>query len=75
MALSAIRPAWLKANYPVEFMAAVMNCDLHLTDKLAVYKREVDRLEIETVPPRTSTGPCATFAVERWARSFTALAR
>ncbi|MEM7524886.1 MAG: DNA polymerase III subunit alpha, partial [Pseudomonadota bacterium] len=43
--------AWLKANHPVEFMAAVMNCDLHLTDKLAVYKREVDRLGLETIPP------------------------
>jgi DNA polymerase III subunit alpha len=38
--------AWLKANHPVEFMAAVMNCDIHLTDKLAVYKREVDRMGI-----------------------------
>ncbi|MGM0583996.1 MAG: DNA polymerase III subunit alpha [Pseudomonadota bacterium] len=43
--------AWLKANHPVEFMAAVMNCDLHLTDKLAIYMREVKRLEIEIVPP------------------------
>ncbi|NCM96999.1 MAG: DNA polymerase III subunit alpha, partial [Rhodobacterales bacterium] len=34
--------AWLKANHPVEFMAAVMNGDIHQTDKLAVYKREVD---------------------------------
>jgi DNA polymerase-3 subunit alpha len=42
---------WLKANHPVEFMAAVMNCDIHLTDKLSVYKREVDRLEIEITPP------------------------
>ena len=41
--------AWLKANYPVEFMAGVMNCDIHLTDKLAVYKREVDKLGIKTV--------------------------
>ncbi len=32
-------------------MAAVMNCDMHLTDKLAVYKREVDRLGIEVVAP------------------------
>ncbi|PZO65458.1 MAG: DNA polymerase III subunit alpha, partial [Paracoccus denitrificans] len=43
--------AWLKANHPVEFMAAVMNCDLHLTDKLAVYRREVDRMGIEVIPP------------------------
>ena len=38
--------AWLKANHPVEFMAAVMNCDIHLTDKLGAYKQEVDRLGI-----------------------------
>ncbi|WP_296474201.1 DNA polymerase III subunit alpha [Roseinatronobacter sp.] len=50
-AVVSYQTAYLKANYPVEFMAGVMNCDLHLTDKLAVYKREVDRLEIEVVPP------------------------
>ncbi|MEL6584828.1 MAG: DNA polymerase III subunit alpha [Pseudomonadota bacterium] len=50
-ALVSYQTAYLKANYPVEFMAAVMNCDIHLTDKLNVYKQEVDRLEIETVPP------------------------
>ena len=32
-------------------MASVMNCDLHLTDKLAVYFEEVKRLEIEMIPP------------------------
>jgi DNA polymerase-3 subunit alpha len=50
-AVVSYQTAWLKANHPVEFMAAVMNCDLHLTDKLAVYKREVDRLGIATLPP------------------------
>jgi DNA polymerase-3 subunit alpha len=42
-AVVSYQTAWLKANHPVEFMAAVMNCDIHLTDKLAVYKGEVDR--------------------------------
>ena len=50
-ALVSYQTAWLKANHPVEFMAAVMNCDLHLTDKLAIYQREVKRLGIETIPP------------------------
>jgi DNA polymerase-3 subunit alpha len=50
-AVVSYQTAYLKANYPVEFMAAVMNCDLHLTDKLAVYKREVDKLGITTVAP------------------------
>ncbi len=51
-AVVSYQTAWLKANYPVEFMAGVMNCDLHLTDKLAVYAEEVRRkLEIEIIPP------------------------
>ncbi|MCC5991699.1 MAG: DNA polymerase III subunit alpha [Rhodobacteraceae bacterium] len=50
-AVVSYQTAYLKANYPVEFMAGVMNCDIHLTDKLAVYKREVDRLGIAVIPP------------------------
>ena len=56
-AVVSYQTAWLKANYPVEFMAGVMNCDIHLTDKLAVYAEEVrkpldrDGLGIEIVPP------------------------
>jgi DNA polymerase-3 subunit alpha len=50
-AVVSYQTAWLKANHPVEFMAATMNCDIHLTDKLAVYMREVSRLGIEFIPP------------------------
>ncbi|TVP73936.1 MAG: DNA polymerase III subunit alpha, partial [Rhodobacteraceae bacterium] len=50
-AVVSYQTAYLKANYPVEFMAGVMNCDIHLTEKLAVYKREVDRMEIAVIPP------------------------
>jgi len=51
-AVVSYQTAWLKANHPVEFMAGVMNCDLHLTEKLAVYAEEVRRgLEIEIIPP------------------------
>lgn len=61
-AVVSYQTGWLKANHPVEFMAGVMNCDIHLTDKLAVYKREVDRLGIETVPPCVNRS-LATFTV------------
>jgi len=61
-AVVSYQTAYLKANYPVEFMAAVMNCDIHLTDKLAVYKREVDKLGITTVPPCVNRS-LATFTV------------
>ncbi len=51
-AVVSYQTAWLKANHPVEFMAGVMNCDLHQTDKLSIYAEEVRRgLEIEIVPP------------------------
>ncbi len=50
-AVVSYQTAYLKANYPVGFMAGVMNCDIHLTEKLAVYKREVDRMEIDVIPP------------------------
>ncbi|SDO99063.1 DNA polymerase-3 subunit alpha [Lutimaribacter pacificus] len=51
-AVVSYQTAWLKANHPVEFMAGVMNCDIHLTDKLAIYAEEVRRgLDIEIVPP------------------------
>ena len=62
-AVVSYQTAWLKANHPVEFMAAVMNCDIHLTDKLAIYKREVDRMGIEVVPPCVNRSD-ATFTVK-----------
>ena len=61
-AVVSYQTAWLKANHPVEFMAAVMNCDIHLTDKLAIYKREVDQMGIETVAPCVNRS-LATFTV------------
>ncbi|MDU8928246.1 DNA polymerase III subunit alpha [Alisedimentitalea sp. MJ-SS2] len=51
-AVVSYQTAWLKANHPVEFMAGVMNCDIHLTDKLAVYFEEVKKgLELKWLPP------------------------
>jgi DNA polymerase III subunit alpha len=61
-AVVSYQTAYLKANYPSEFMAAVMNCDIHLTDKLAVYKREVDKMGIKVVSPCVNTS-LATFTV------------
>jgi len=61
-AVVSYQTAYLKANYPAEFMAAVMNCDLHLTDKLAVYKREVDKLGLKTIAPCVNAS-LATFTV------------
>ncbi|MDP3862978.1 MAG: DNA polymerase III subunit alpha [Phaeovulum sp.] len=65
-AVVSYQTAWLKANYPVEFMAAVMNCDIHQTDKLALYQREVDKLGLTTVPPCVNRSQ-ATFSVHEGA--------
>ncbi|WP_209504829.1 DNA polymerase III subunit alpha [Ruegeria sp. HKCCSP335] len=51
-AVVSYQTGWLKANHPVEFMAGVMNCDIHLTDKLAIYFEEVRKgLELPYIPP------------------------
>ncbi|WP_136442895.1 DNA polymerase III subunit alpha [Pacificoceanicola onchidii] len=62
-AVVSYQTAWLKANHPVEFMAGVMNCDIHLTDKLAVYFEEVRKgLKLPWVPPCVNRSQ-ATFDV------------
>ncbi|HEY0213404.1 MAG TPA: DNA polymerase III subunit alpha [Paenirhodobacter sp.] len=62
-AIVSYQTAWMKANHPVEFMAGVMNCDMHLTDKLATYMGEVRRaLDITVVPPCVNRS-LATFDV------------
>ncbi len=50
-AVVSYQTAWLKANYPTEFMAAAMNSDIHNTEKLHVYRREVERLKVRLTPP------------------------
>ena len=44
--------AWLKANYPTEFMAAVMTCEMSNTDKIVEYLEECrNNMGIEIMPP------------------------
>jgi DNA polymerase-3 subunit alpha len=63
-AVVSYQTAWLKANHPVEFMAGVMNCDIHLTDKLGVYFQEVKKgLGLDYIPPCVNRSQ-ATFDVE-----------
>ncbi len=62
-AVVSYQTAWLKTNHPVEFMAGVMNCDIHLTDKLAVYFEEVKKgLDLPWAPPCVNRSE-ATFVV------------
>jgi DNA polymerase III subunit alpha len=66
-ALIAYQTAYLKANHPVEFMAASMTLDLGNTDKLNVFRGECDRLGIELLPPDINRSDVA-FAVEQTAQ-------
>lgn len=50
-ALVAYQTAYMKANYPVEFMAATMTLDTGNTDKLAEFRAEAERLGIKVEPP------------------------
>jgi DNA polymerase-3 subunit alpha len=50
-ALLSYQTAYLKANYPVEFLAASMTLDMGNTDKLAEFRREAQRLGVHVEPP------------------------
>ncbi|MBU6475477.1 MAG: DNA polymerase III subunit alpha [Alphaproteobacteria bacterium] len=47
----AFQTAYLKAHYPVEFMAANMTQDMSNTDKLAVTRQELQKMRIALLPP------------------------
>jgi len=50
-ALVSYQTAYLKANYPVEYMAALLTSVRDNTDKVAVYVEESRRMGIEVLPP------------------------
>src|SRR5204863_7838181 len=62
-ALVAYQTAYLKANYPVEFLAASMTLDLGNTDKLNHFRQELGRLGIALLPPDINCSEVA-FSVE-----------
>jgi DNA polymerase-3 subunit alpha len=50
-ALVAYQTAYMKANYPVEFLAASMTLDMGNTDKLSEFRAEAERIGIKIDPP------------------------
>ena len=62
-ALVAYQTAYMKANFPVEFLAASMTLDMGNTDKLAEFKAEAERLGIRVDPPSINRSNVA-FEVE-----------
>jgi DNA polymerase-3 subunit alpha len=50
-AIVAYQTAYLKANYPVEFLCAMMTNDMGDTEKLSAYINEARLMRIEVLPP------------------------
>ena len=57
-AVVAFQTAYLKANYPVEYMTAVLSAEAHHTDKIAAIVHECKRIGIAVLPPDVNvSGP------------------
>jgi len=50
-ALISYRTAYLKANYPIEFMTALLTSEMGNTDKVVTYINEAQRMGIKILPP------------------------
>ncbi|MGM0567688.1 MAG: DNA polymerase III subunit alpha [Elusimicrobiota bacterium] len=47
----AYQTAYLKANYPDEYMCALLSCEMHNTDKISYYVSECTRMGLDILPP------------------------
>ena len=63
-ALIGYQTAYLKANYPVEFITATLNLDIHDTDKINLFIQEAKKQNIEILSPDINKSD-ALFKVEK----------
>ncbi|MBF0183097.1 MAG: DNA polymerase III subunit alpha [Magnetococcales bacterium] len=63
-ALISYQTAWLKAHYPVEFMAATLTCDMLNSDKVALFIHECREMRILVLPPDINLS-AAAFTTEK----------
>jgi DNA polymerase-3 subunit alpha len=61
-ALVSYQTAWMKAHYPVEFIAASMTLDMNNTDKLSEFRAEAQKLGLKVEAPNINRSG-ATFEV------------
>lgn len=71
-AVVSVRTAYLKANYPAEFMAATLTSELDDTDRIVVLLDDCRELGIEVLPPNVNV--CAVEFRAREGRIFYGLA-
>lgn len=62
-ALITYQTAWLKANYPVEYMAGLLTCEMIQIEKTAEYIEECRSMGIRVLPPDVNKS-FARFSVE-----------
>ncbi len=63
-ALISYRTAWLKANYPVEYMAALISSVMSTKDKVPFYVNQCHELGIEVLPPDVNESDVGFTVVE-----------
>ena len=61
-ALIAYRTAWLKANHPCEYMAALISSVMNTKDRVPLYVNACDEMGIEVLPPDVNSS-AVDFAV------------
>jgi DNA polymerase III subunit alpha len=71
-ALIAYRTAWLRANYPAEYMAALISSVMSTKDKVPFFVNRCDEMGIEVLPPDVNSsdhgfvvaGNCIRFGLD-----------
>ena len=61
--LLACQTAWLKCNYPLEFMSTLLNTEIEDTDKISMYMNECLSMNIPVKPPDVQKSS-AKFSIE-----------
>lgn len=63
-AFISYQTAYLKANYPLEFITASLNLEIDDTDKINIFIQEAKNMGIEILPPDINKSECL-FSVEQ----------
>ncbi len=64
-ALIAYRTAWLKANYPAEYMAALISSVMDTKDKVPFFVAQAEQMGISILPPDVNLSDHEFVVVER----------
>ena len=64
-ALIAYRTAWLKANHPAEYMAALISSVMSTKDKVPFFATQAEQMGIEILPPDVNVSDHHFVVVER----------